>query len=92
MLSWKCRRRTKEERCPKKPKEDRISRDDDTPQAKVDMDSAKWRSLGNLVEVISAKHQRDGVVGISHCYREAIKGGRGGSAYLMVQMKHFLPC
>lgn len=62
---------------PKKPKGDRISRDGDSPQMQVGTDLAKWRSLGNLVEVISTKNQRDGAFGIAGCYREGIKGKMG---------------
>ena len=46
-------------RCvPEKLKEDRISGDINTPQMQVDMDLAKWRSLGNLVETTSANIRR----------------------------------
>ena len=77
---------------PKKPKEDRISRDIDTPQMQVNMDLAKWRSLGNLKEAISAENQRHRMIGMTGYYREEIKGGSGESTHLMIQMKHFLPC
>lgn len=80
MSSWK-HRGTKEERYPKKPREDRNSRDVSPPQMQVDMDLIKWRSVGNLVEAISAKNQRDRVVKIADYYREGIKGGSGGSTH-----------
>lgn len=75
---------------PKEPKEDRISGDVYSPQMQVGMVLIKWRSLGNSVEAILTKNQRDGVFGIADCYKEGIKGGSGGSTHLIIQTKHFL--